>query len=132
MDKVTKTDIPERTEEFARSVIGAAISVHRALGPGFLESVYEQAFCFELEALASPFQRQVTVPISYRDRLIGESRLDLVVGNCLIVELKAVDSLAPIHSAQLLSYLKATRMRLGLLINFNVPVLKSGIKRLAL
>lgn len=132
MDKATKSEIPERTEVFARSVIGGAISVHRALGPGFLESVYESALCLELDAMGIPFQRQLVVPISYRDRVIGANRLDLVVGECLVVEIKAVDALAPIHSAQLLSYLKAAGFRLGLLINFNVPVLKSGIKRMAL
>ncbi len=116
----------------AHEVIGAAIEVHRLLGPGYLESVYEEALCVQLRLRGIPFARQSPVAVDYKGETVGESRLDLVVGNCLIVELKAVDALAPIHSAQLISYLKATGQKLGLLINFNVPALKNGIKRMLL
>jgi GxxExxY protein len=102
------------------------------LGPGFLEVVYEEALCVELSLRKIPFVRQAQVPIWYKAQQIGEGRLDLLVADCLIVELKAVEALAPIHTAQLLSYLRATGQRLGLLINFNVPLLRQGIKRVAL
>ena len=113
-------------------MIGAAIEVHRVLGPGFLESVYEEAFCVELTARRIPFTRQIPAAVTYKGHQVGEHRLDVLVSGQLIVELKAVDELAPIHTAQLISYLKATGRRLGLLINFNVPVLKEGIKRIVL
>ncbi len=119
-------------DRLAHKVIGAAIEVHRLLGPGFLESVYEEALCVELELCGIPFARQVPIALNYKGRSIGECRLDLIVSDSLIVELKAVDGLAPIHSAQVISYLKATHRVLGLLINFNVPVLKDGVKRVIL
>ena len=110
-------------------VIGAAIEVHRALGPGFLESIYEEAMCDELQLRRLPFARQVAIAIPYKGRIIAEQRLDLLVADRLIVELKAVEALAAIHTAQLLSYLKATRLVLGLLINFNVHQLVTGVRR---
>jgi GxxExxY protein len=116
-------------DALANAVIGAAIEVHRNLGPGYLESMYEEALAVELELRGIPFERQKRIAVDYKGREIGEGRLDLVVGEELLVELKAVDSLAPIHKAQVLSYLKATGCRLGILINFNVPVLRSGIQR---
>jgi GxxExxY protein len=126
-------DEPEEgIDALARAVIGAALEVHKALGPGLLESVYEEALCIELRLRGIPFARQVMVPVSYKGQAAGEMRLDLLVDNKLIVELKAVDELAQVHSAQLLSYLRLTGHQLGLLINFNVPLLKNGIKRLAL
>ncbi len=120
------------TDRLAQEAIGAAIEVHRALGPGFLESVYEQAISIELSLRGIPCERQVAVAVNYKGHSIGESRLDLLVGGKLIVELKAVDQLAPIHSAQVMSYLKATGCRLGLLINFNVVRLRDGVKRIVL
>ncbi len=113
-------------------MIGAAIEVHRHLGPGFLESVYEDALelGFQLQGLLDG--RQKPVAVVYQERLVGEGRLDFLVEECLIVELKAVEKLALIHKAQVLSYLKATRLRLGLLLNFNVPILKDGIQRIIL
>mgnify|MGYP001074191660 CR=1 FL=1 len=117
-------------DELARRVIGAAIEVHRHLGPGFLESVYEEALCVELELRQIPFDRQRSISVDYKGRSVGQGRLDLLVGDKLLVELKAVDRLAPIHNAQVISYLKATRMHLGLLINFNVPLLKDGVRRI--
>jgi GxxExxY protein len=120
------------TDRLARAVIGTAIEVHRVLGPGFLESIYEEAMYLELKLRRIPFARQVPVKVDYKGHSVGEARLDLVVGGCLVVELKAVEALAPIHTAQVLSYLKATGYHLGLLINFSVPVLKDAIKRIIL
>jgi len=125
-------EIGQAVNELSNVVIGAAIEVHRTLGPGLLESVYEEALCIELKLRGMPFVRQALVPVTYKGHAAGEMRLDLLVGNTLIVELKAVDELAQVHSAQLLSYLRLTGHQLGLLINFNVPLLRSGIKRLAL
>ena len=119
-------------DRLAYGVIGAAIEVHRQLGPGFLESVYEEALCIELELRGIPFVRQQPIAVSYKGRPVGEARLDLLVGDTLIVELKAVDAVFGVHTAQVLSYLKATGHRLALLINFNVPVLKHGIHRVVL
>jgi GxxExxY protein len=113
----------------AKAVVDAAFEVHRTLGPGFLESVYEEAMVIELKARGIPFERQRPISITYKDRPVGEGRLDLLVASQLLVELKAVETLVPIHKAQVISYLKATRLQLGLLINFNVPVLRSGIQR---
>jgi len=115
----------EQVDRLAHGVIGAAIEVHRVLGPGFLESVYEEAPCAELELRGMAFRRQVPVAVDYK----GEYKLDLLVGDALIIELKAVDVVLPIHEAQVLSYLKATRCPLALIINFNVPVLRDGIRR---
>ena len=118
--------------ELTHSVIGAAIEVHKQLGPGFLEGFYEEALCLELEAKAIPFQKQFPIQIAYKAKLIGEGRVDLLVAQQLIVELQAVESFHPVHTAQVISYLKATGLPLGLLINFNVAVLKDGIKRVVL
>ncbi|HWZ88698.1 MAG TPA: GxxExxY protein [Polyangiaceae bacterium] len=112
--------------------IGAAIEVHRILGPGLLESIYEEALCSELVTRKLSFSRQVPTRVMYKQHSVGEVRLDLVVCGQIVLELKATDGIAPIHVAQLLSYLKATRLRLGLLINFNVAELRRGIKRLVL
>ena len=121
-------DINDLTGE----VIGAAIEVHKALGPGLLESTYEECLCIELELRNIPFERQKEIPIGYKGVNLNHAyRLDIVVPNKLIVELKACESLEPIHDAQLLTYLKLSGIKIGLLINFNVPVLKEGIKRLA-
>ncbi len=119
-----------RLDKLAYDVIGAAIEVHRHLGPGFLESVYEEALAVEFELRGLTFERQLAVSVKYKDRSVGRSRLDLLVQQELIVELKTVEHLAPIHTAQVLSYLKALNLPLALLINFNVPVLKQGIKRI--
>ena len=116
-------------DELTGKIIGAAIEVHRHLGPGFLESVYEEALCVELELRKIPFDRQRPIGVDYKGHSVGQGRLDLLVGDKLLVELKAVDRLAPIHNAQVISYLKATHLHLGLLINFNVPLLKDGIRR---
>ena len=113
-------------------VIGAAIEVHRALGPGLLESAYEQCLYRELELRDTSLKRQVELPVEYKGiKLDCGYRIDLIVENVLIVELKAVDQLKPIHEAQVLTYLKLSGLRTGLLINFNVPILKDGIRRIA-
>jgi len=114
-------------EELAREVIGAAIEVHRTLGPGFLENVYENAMAVELELRKIPFQRQVALGIVYKGADVGEGRVDLLVDKQLVVELKAVDALLPIHTAQALAYLHAFDL---LLINFKVQLVRDGIKRI--
>ena len=121
-----------RIEEAANKVIGAAIEVHRQLGPGYLESVYEEALAVELTLRGVPFARQVVFALDYKGHKVGEGRMDFQADDCLIVELKTVEAFAPIHTAQAISYLKATKHRLALLINFNVPALKDGNKRVAL
>jgi GxxExxY protein len=132
-DAKDATAEPDRDiDALAYATIGSGIEVHRILGPGFLESVYEAALAVELELRGLRFERQKPVPLQYKGREIGEGRLDLLIAGRLVVELKAVDALAPIHRAQVISYLKATHLPLGLLINFNVPVLKDGIERLVL
>ncbi|MDB4962477.1 MAG: uncharacterized protein JWP01_2476 [Myxococcales bacterium] len=116
-------------DQWARAVITAAIEVHRALGPGFLESVYEDAMIIELATLNLATERQVVFPIAYRNRVISEARLDLLIEGELVVERKAVSALVPLHTAQMISYLKAGAFQLGLLINFNVTFLRQGIRR---
>lgn len=125
--------IPASTETVATAIIDAAMHVHMALGPGLLESVYEACLCHELARRGVPFRRQVDLPIVYEGiRLESGLRLDLLVSNCVVVELKAVDALLPLHEAQVLTYLKLSGHRLGLLLNFNTPLMKHGIKRLVL
>lgn len=116
----------------SNQVIGAAIEVHKILGPGFLESMYEEALIQELVLCGLHVERQKQIEVRYKGFFIGEGRLDLLIEKQLIVELKAVESLLPLHSVQLLSYLKALNLPLGLLINFNVIMLKHGIKRIIL
>jgi GxxExxY protein len=113
----------------SEQIIGAAIEVHRALGPGLLESIYENALCHELSLRDITFNRQVIVPLTYKGHAVGEHRLDLLVGDKIIVEIKAVERFDPVHEAQLLGYLRAAGKREGLLINFNNVLLKNGIKR---
>ena len=127
--ETAKREPSEDLDRCARRVIGAAIEVHRRLGPGFVETVYERAMLVELEHAGLTVRCQVMVPIVYRDMAIAEARLDLLVEDELVVELKAVDALSQIHRAQLFSYLKAGAFQLGLLINFNVPVLRDGVRR---
>jgi GxxExxY protein len=129
----TYESIPAATEAAARQVVDAALAVHKNLGPGLLESVYETCLCHELHKRGVPFARQVALPVVYDGaRLDAGLRLDLLVADCLIVELKAVETLNPLFAAQLLTYLKLAGRRLGLLINFNVPLLRDGIHRIIL
>ncbi len=117
-------------EALTESIIGAAIEVHQHLGPGLLESVYEECMCQELRLRDIPFQAQVQLPVVYKGRETGGTyRIDLVVANEVVVELKVVERLLSVHEAQLLTYLKLTGKRVGLIINFNVPVLHRGILR---
>jgi GxxExxY protein len=116
--------------ELTERVIGLAIEVHKRLGPGLLESIYEECLCFELAESGLKFQRQVALPIYYRERLLdGGFRADILVANELILEIKSVDGIHPVHEAQLLTYLRLTRRKLGLLMNFNVLRLKDGLRR---
>ncbi|MEG3956521.1 GxxExxY protein [Microcoleus sp. herbarium2] len=118
--------------ELTYAVIGAAMEVHKELGPGFLEAVYENSLREELSRQGIPFQPQPTVNVTYKCVVVGEGRYDMLVANTLIVELKSVQTLLPIHEAQVISYLKMTGYPLALLINFNVRFLKEGIRRLTL
>ena len=121
----------ERLNHITDQVIGAAIEVHRALGPGLLESAYEACLAFELAQRGLKVESQKPLPVVYKEvHLDCGYRLDLLVENAVIVEIKAVESLAPIHQAQLLSYLRLSGCKVGLLINFNVTVLKHGLRRL--
>ena len=131
--KDAKKKEPDRAlDQLAYAAISAAIEVHRLLGPVFREAIYEGALCVELQLREIPFVRQPVVTLHYKGHVVGEGRLDVLIGDAVVIELKAVDMLAPIHTAQLLSYLKATGYQLGLLMNFNVPILKDGIKRVIL
>jgi GxxExxY protein len=118
-----------RADDLATAVIGAAIEVHRILGPGYLEKTYEKALAVEFDLRGIPFSRQHQVALTYKGHAVGEGFLDFLVGDELVVELKTVDALAEIHKAQVIAYLKATSHILGLLINFHVPVLRDGVKR---
>jgi len=118
--------------ELSAQVVDAALEVHRNLGRGFFESVYEEALAVELHLRKVPFERQVPIGVNYKGFSVGESRLDLLVDKCLVVELKAVEYIAPVHVAQALSYLKASRLTLALLITFNVRILRQGIRRVVL
>ena len=118
-------------DELSHKVIGAAIEVHRMIGPGLLEAVYVECLESELSDQGIRVQREVIVPIRYKGKELAKPlRLDLLVDNCLIVEAKSVDTLLPVHSAQILTYLRMTDLKLGLLLNFNVEVMRQGIKRI--
>jgi len=117
-------------ENLTESIIGAAIEVHKELGPGLMESAYEECLCHELSVRDLPFQRQVPLPVCYKKiKLDCGYRMDIVVGNTVVLELKSIEIILPIHEAQLITYLKLSRLPVGLLINFNVPLLKDGILR---
>ncbi len=121
----------KRSDELPNLVIGAAIEVHRHLGPGLLESAYEECLCHELALSIISFERQKSLPVIYKGvHLDCGYRLDMLVEKLIIVELKTVEHIEPIHEAQLLTYLKLSGLWLGLLINFNVPILKQGIRRI--
>lgn len=120
---------PKQLDVIANAVVGAALEVHRILGPGFLESIYEEALAIELELRGIPFERQKAINVTYKGLPIGDGRADFVIAGSLIAELKAVEKLLPVHHAQVISYLKAAKCRLGLLINFHEGLLRDGIKR---
>ena len=125
--------LPEETEQTARHVVDAAVKIHSTLGPGLLESVYEKCLGIELAQRGVGYERQVRVPITYEGVTVEPGlRLDLVANHCVVVELKSVEKLLPVHEAQILTYLKLSGMRLGLLLNFNVALMKQGIRRIIL
>ena len=122
----------EATDPLTASIIACAIEVHRILGPGLLESIYEEALSHELRIRAIPFERQKEVDVFYKDKVIKGQRLDLIVDSQVVIEIKAVKSLNDVFSSQVLSYLKSTGLKRALLINFNAPTLISGLKRFSL
>ncbi len=120
-------------EELTGQICGAAIEVHKHIGPGLLESAYEECLCHEFNLRGLQFDRQVSLPVEYKGiKLDCGYRLDIVVDNQVIVELKSVESIMPVHQAQLLTYLKLSEKRVGLLLNFNVDVMKNGLTRIVL
>lgn len=127
-------EVPEKTDnELTEAIIGAAIHVHRALGPGLLESCYETCLTWELHSRGIEFQRQAEIGVVYKDHMIDCGyRIDLLVENRVVVEVKAIDKVIEVHRAQLLTYMKLSGKKVGLLINFNVELLKHGIDRMVL
>ena len=120
-----------KINEITEAIIGAAIKVHRALGPGLLESAYEESLCYELSLRNITYERQKPLPITYKHKKLDCGyRLDVVVENVIIVELKSCDKIESIHKAQLLTYLKLSRLKLGLLLNFNTTLMRDGIVRI--
>ncbi|HEX3744416.1 MAG TPA: GxxExxY protein [Bryobacteraceae bacterium] len=129
--EVTGVSQGARVKQLTESIIGAAIEVHRVTGPGLMESVYEECLCYELSQRALRFQRQVELPVAYKGiRLNCGLRMDLLVEDIVVLELKTVDHILPVHEAQLLTYLKLTGKKVGLLINFNERTLAKGLKRM--
>ena len=124
--------VPDDINVFAVATIGAALAVHRQLGPGFLESIYSKALCIELDARGLPFEREKPIEVVYRGVPIRGQRIDLIIGGQVVVEVKAVAAIEPIHVAQVVSYLRTTGLRIGLLINFHERLLKDGIRRVVL
>jgi GxxExxY protein len=122
----------EERDPLTEAVIGALIEVHRELGPGLTEVMYENAICHEFDLRGIHYARQVPVAVEYKGQQIGETRLDLVVEDQLIVELKTCETLTPVHRAQVICYLRATKLKVALLVNFTVAILKDGIKRIVL
>ena len=126
-----ETPESQKINRITEKIIGCAIEIHRNLGPGLLESAYEECLCYELSQANLKFERQVSLPVVYKGvKLDCGYRMDLVVENLVIVELKAIERILPVNEAQLLSYLKLYNKKVGLLINFHIPMLKSGLKRI--
>lgn len=133
MEVVEFESVATNVESVAAQIVDSAVRIHKALGPGLLESVYELCLCHELSKRQISFARQIPLPVCYDGiRLESGFRIDVLVENSIVVELKAVESTTPLHEAQLLTYMKLTNTRLGFLLNFNVPLMKQGIKRLVL
>ncbi|MBI2900297.1 MAG: GxxExxY protein [Planctomycetes bacterium] len=130
--KTPRREPEEELDDLAHRVIGAAIEVHTVLGPGHLESAYEKALAIEFGERGIPFERQKPFQVKYKGRPVVEGRLDFLVAGRLVVEIKAADRLAPVHKAQVISYLKATGHHLGLLMNFNEVLLPDGLQRVVL
>lgn len=125
-------EFQEERDPLTEKIIGCAIEVHRTLGPGLLESTYESALCVEFQLAGLSFERQLIVPVTYKNQPIGDYRMDLIVEKQVVVEIKSVDRFDPIFEAQLLTYLKISGLKRGLLLNFNSRLLKDGIKRMVL
>ena len=121
--------LTKEQEALVENTIERCIHVHKALGPGLLEHIYSRAIALELTAAAIPFEREKAYPVIYRGELLCHQRLDFVVANTLVLEIKSIEAIAAVHRAQLLSYLRISKLRVGLLMNFNVPVLKDGLVR---
>ena len=133
MSSASNKPLSDKIEIMASEVVDAAFQVHKTIGPGLLESVYQSCLCYELSSRKIPFQTELALPIHYKNiRLDAGLRLDILVDDSIILELKAVEQLIPLHEAQLLSYLKLADKRLGFLLNFNVPRMKDGMKRIIL
>ncbi len=126
------TPLSEELENVIHRTIGCCITVHKTLGPGLLERIYVRAVCMELAAQDIPFEREKRFPVSYRGELLWHQRIDLVIDRQLIVEIKSVAQLAPLHRGQVLTYLRVAKLSAGLLINFNVAVLPDGLRRVVL
>lgn len=129
-EELENTDLGPEMNALTGAVIGACIEMHRQLGAGLDESNYEEALRIELDLRKIPFVRQPIVSVGYKGHVVGQRRLDFIIDGKLVHELKAVEELAPVHTAQVLTYLKITQLKLGLLVNFNTAVLKNGIKRI--
>ena len=129
--KTQRTALDDKVQDTARLAVDAAFHVHSILGPDLTEKVYEACFLYECSKRGMTVARQVHIPIQYGEiRIEAGLRLDMILNDCVVIELKAVESLIPLHKAQLITYLKRTGFRLGLLINFNVPMIKDGIQRI--
>ena len=118
--------------EITERIIGCGIEVHRELGPGLPEAVYETALCIELQSRGLSFKRQIGVPIYYKGHLISEHRPDLIVGDAIIVEVKSIERIAQVHVAQVMTYLRITALHIGLIMNFNSVTMRAGIRRVVL
>ena len=124
-----QSPLPPDVEQLMHDTIGCCIAVHRALGPGLLERLYSRAVCVELTAAGITFEREKRYPVWYREELLCEQSLDFVVGNQIVLEIKSIERFAPVHHAQILNYMRVARLRVGLLMNFNVVVLPDGMIR---
>jgi GxxExxY protein len=124
-----ESTLPPDLDELIQKIIGLAIEVHKNLGPGYIESIYEKAMCYEMDNAGISFLRQIEILVPYKDINLSGQRLDLLIEKQLIVDLKAVDQISSIHQAQILSYMKSQKVRAGLIINFKVQQLRFGIRR---
>jgi GxxExxY protein len=126
------SSLPPELEKLMRDTIGSCLAVHREFGPGMSEVVYSRATCMELDARCIPFEAEKPIAIRYRGKLVCQQRIDLFVDDRLVVEIKSVERIHPVHVAQVVSYLRLTGARAGLVVNFNVPILKQGLRRVVL
>ena len=133
MTTLKHNDMPQELDELSGKVVDSVFAVHKELGPGFLEKIYEDALCYELEQRGISFIRQKSIPVFYKNqKMPTEYKLDLIVEDQIILELKTVDKILPVHEAQILSYMKQCGTSLGFVVNFNESLIKNGIKRVVL